>query len=218
MKEEISRAPLLDHLRQLADALLQRLPLLLERGAHLFLGRERHLAFGQAGVGGVALLAQVLQSGGQRPRPATGRPVRAFRTRRARAASAARFCSAFLFLRGQALNLVNDGVDLLVQQALGILQRIELAFVRGDGHFLGAQLGLRLLQAGLQVRSARSAARRGLRLTSATSLLQFRQRRLQLGDLVLAAQDRGRRLAVAVAVDIAAGVNAVPAQQLAARA
>ena len=57
---------------------------------------------------------------------------------------------AFLFLRGQALDLINDRVDLLVQQALGILQRVELAFVRGDGHFLGAQFGLRLLQAGLK--------------------------------------------------------------------
>ena len=66
---------------------------------------------------------------------------------------------AFLLLRGQALNLINDRVDLLVQQPLGILQRVELAFVRGDGDFLGAQFGLRLLQAGLQARSARFAAR-----------------------------------------------------------
>jgi hypothetical protein len=31
------------------------------------------------------------------------------------------------------------------------LQRLELAFARGDGHFLFAQFGLRLLQAGLQL-------------------------------------------------------------------
>ena len=36
-----------------------------KRGAHLLFGGQRHLAFGQAGVGGVALLAQLLQLGGQ---------------------------------------------------------------------------------------------------------------------------------------------------------
>ena len=58
----------------------------------------------------------------------------------------------FLLLRGEALDFVNDRVDFLVQHALGILQRLELAFVRGDGDFLRAQFRLRLLQAGLQRR------------------------------------------------------------------
>ena len=57
----------------------------------------------------------------------------------------------FLFLGGQALNFINDRVNLLVQQPLGILERVELAFMRGDGHFLGAQFDLRLLQPGLNL-------------------------------------------------------------------
>ena len=104
-----------------------------------------------AGVGRVALLAQALQLGGQLRDLLPGRPARALRSSPAWAASAGALLQPFLFLRGQALNLINDRVDLLVQQALGILQRVELAFVRGDGHFLGAQFGLRLLQAGLQL-------------------------------------------------------------------
>ena len=104
-----------------------------------------------AGVGGVALLAQALQLGGQRPRPAAWPACSRVSSSPAWAASAGALLLPFLLLGGQALDLVNDGVDLLVQQALGILQRIELAFARGDGHFLGAQFGLRLLQAGLQL-------------------------------------------------------------------
>ena len=50
-------APLLDHLRQLADSLVERLPLLLERGAHLLLRRQGHPAIGQPGVRCVPLLA-----------------------------------------------------------------------------------------------------------------------------------------------------------------
>ena len=151
-------APLLDDLRQLAEPLVERLLLLLEGGAHLLFRGQRHPAFGQPGVGGVALLAQAFQL------------RRQFRHLRL-AGLLARFAfpgpgrqpgallQPFLFLRGQALDLINDRINLLVQQALGILQRVELAFVRGDGDFLGAQLGLRLLQAGLQARSARFAAR-----------------------------------------------------------
>ena len=144
-------APLLDDLGQFADALLQGLLLLLERGAHLLLGGQGHLALGQAGVGRVALLAQRLQLGGQASPPATGGPARALPASAARAARAGALLQPFLLLGGQALNFVDDRVDLLVQQALRVLQRVELAFVGGDGHFLGAQFGLGLLQAGLQL-------------------------------------------------------------------
>ena len=47
-------APLLDDLGQLAHALFEGLPLLLEGRAHLLLRRQRHAAFGQAAVGRVA--------------------------------------------------------------------------------------------------------------------------------------------------------------------
>ncbi len=76
---------------------------------------------------------------------------------------------------------------------------------------------LRLLQARLQFRLL--ALQRALAAAGFGDL--FLQappaRRLQFGDLVLAAENRRRRFAVAVAVQIAAGVNAVAAEQVAAQ-
>ena len=57
------------------------------------------------------------------------------------------FLQAFAFLRGEAINLEHDGLNLLTKQPRGILQRFELAFARGNGDFLLAQFRLRLLQA-----------------------------------------------------------------------
>src|ERR1039457_5603087 len=53
--------PLLQRLRQFADALLQRLLLLAERRRKLLLARERDLALGERGVGGVAPLPDIFK-------------------------------------------------------------------------------------------------------------------------------------------------------------
>ena len=135
----------------------------------------------------------------------------------ARAASAGALLQPFLLLGGQALDFVNDGIDLLVQQALRVLQRVELAFVGGNGHFLGAQFGLRLLQAGLQLgllalQRALAAADFGdlllqLRPAAArSSAIWFFRPRMEAGALPSP-----------LPLLAAAGVNAVPAQQLAAQ-
>ena len=58
---------------------------------------------------------------------------------------------ALLFLRGQALDFIDDRVNLLMQQPLRILQRVELALVRGNSHFLRPKFLLRLLQPGLKL-------------------------------------------------------------------
>jgi hypothetical protein len=111
--------------------------------------------------------------------------------RRQRAA----FLQAFLFLRRQALDFKNHRLNFLVQQPVRILQRVELAFARGNGHFLLAQFRLRLLQAGLQFRllAQQRAARR---LASATrfcnsvnsdcsSVIWFLRPRMEAGALGL---------------------------------
>ena len=125
--------------------------LLAERRQQLFLRRERHLALGERGIGGVALLAQIFQFGRERGDLFLAGAFAGFQfvqLRRQRAA----LLQTFLFLRGEALNFKNDRLNFLVQQPVGILQRVELAFARGDGDFLLAQFRLRLLQAGLQFR------------------------------------------------------------------
>ena len=76
--DEHSLAPLLDDLREFADALLQRLLLLAERRRKLLLRRERDLAFGQRGVRRVALLAQIFQFSRERGDLFLRRRVRAF--------------------------------------------------------------------------------------------------------------------------------------------
>ena len=115
-------APLLDDLGQLAEALLQRLPLLLEGGAHLLLGREAPPGF-RSGRRWRRRAAGADSPVG-RSVPSTCAWQRCSRVSHsaARAASSARFLQAFLFLGGQALNLIDDGIDLLVQQPLGILR------------------------------------------------------------------------------------------------
>ena len=51
----------------------------------------------------------------------------------------------FLLLRRKVLDFKNDRVNFLVQQAVGILQRVEFAFARRNRDFLFAQFRLRLL-------------------------------------------------------------------------
>ena len=53
--------------------------------------------------------------------------------------------------RGEALNFKNDRLNFLMQQPVGILQRVELAFACGNGDFAGTQLRLGLMKAGLQL-------------------------------------------------------------------
>ena len=182
----------------------------------LFLRRERHLAFGQRGVGGVALLAQIFQFRRERGDLFLAGAFARFQfvqLRRQRAA----FLQTFLLLRGEALDFKNHRLDFLVQQPVGILQRVELAFARGDGDFLLAQFRLRLLQARLQFRLL-AQQRAAFAAHLGHAMLDFRQFAVQFGDLVFAAENRGRRLGIAVAVQITAGVNAVPAQQIAGQA
>ena len=86
------------------------------------------------------------------------------------------------------MDFINHSVDLLVQQALGILERVELALVRGDGYFLRAQFDLRPLQASLKLgllalQGAFAAADFG------HLFLQAGQCRAQINDLVLPAQN-----------------------------
>ena len=179
----------------------------------LFLRRQRHLAFRERGIRGVALLAQIFQFARERGDLFLAGAFARFQFAQLRRQRAA-FLRAFLFLRGEALDFKNDRLDFLVQQPVGILQRVELAFARGDGDFLLAQFRLRLLQAGLQFRLlAQQRAAAAAHLGDAH--LDFRQFAVQFGDLVFAAENRSRRLGIAVAVQITAGVNAVPAQQIA---
>src|SRR5437773_593047 len=86
----------------------------------------------------------------------------------------------------------------------------------GNGDFLGLEFGLGLLQGGLEfgllaLQGAFAAADFG------DQFLQFAQRGSQFRDLILAPENRGGRFAVAVAIEIAAGVNAVRAEQVAAQ-
>ena len=177
------------------------------------LRRERDLAFGERGVGGVALLPEIFQFRRQRGDFFLAGAFARFQFGQLRRQRVP-LLQTFLFLRGEALDFKNHRLDFLVQQPVGILQRVELAFARGDGDFLLAQFRLRLLQAGLQFRLlAQQRAALAARLGDA--FLDFRQFVLQIGDLIFPAKNRSRRLGIAVAVQIAAGVNAVPAQQIA---
>ena len=111
------RAALLDDLRQLADALFQAPAVCCRNDAHnLLLGRQRDFAFGQRGVGGVALLPQIFQ-GGRQCRDLLLLQVRSrVSSSPARSAKRGAFLQAFLLLRREALDFVNDRVNFLVQQ------------------------------------------------------------------------------------------------------
>ena len=74
------------------------------------------------GIGRVALLAQELPVQRSARSPAPGESVRALPVRPRWLHSSARFCKPSCFLRGEALDFVNDRIDFLMQQALRILQ------------------------------------------------------------------------------------------------
>ena len=180
----------------------------------MLVGREGDLALGQRRVRGIAGRAEFFQFPGQgddlflRLALAGFQFVQPCRQRLA-------FLRAFGFLRREAFHLEHHRVNALVQEAIGIVQRIELALARGDGDFLLAQFHLRLLQGGLQI--GLLAQPRGALLGRLGDMaVKFRQFHLQLGDLIFAAQNRGRRLAIGAAVQITAGVDAVTIQQFAA--
>ena len=118
---------------------------------------------------------------------------------------------ALFFLGGKALDLVNDGVDFLMQKALGILQREEFPFPRCNRHFLCAQLGLGVLQAGVQ--SGLFTLQSPLRATDFRNAhLQFRQGFRQRRDLVFPPENRRRGFAVRLSVVLTARKNTVAAQ------
>ena len=121
---------------------------------------------------------------------------------------------AFLLLGSEALQLVDYRVDFLKQHPPGSFQRVELAFASSDGDLLRAQLGLRLLHAGLQ-RNLFIQQRVFLSAPFAYPFLQSGQVSLQFGDLILPSENRRRRLAGTVAIQVAAGINSVPAEQFA---
>ena len=124
------------------------------------------------------------------------------------------FGRALGLLGRQAVDLENHGLDFLGEQAGGVFQGLELALARGDGDLPRAQFGLRLLQAGLQLRLL-AQERALLPAGVADAFLQGAGGLAQFGDLIFAAQDGGGRPAVAVAVQIAAGEDAVPVEQIA---
>src|SRR5438552_3483825 len=85
----------------------------------------------------------------------------------------------------------------------------------GDGDFLFAQLALRGLQSCLQ--SGLFAQQFTFAPTqSVDPVVEFIERLFQLDDLVLSSENRGRRLAGTIPVQIAAGINAIAVQQFAA--
>ena len=133
--------------------------LLPERRRKLLVRREGDLAFGQRSVRGIALPAEIFQFGRERRDlllPGTFAGFEFVQLRRQRLA----FLQTFLLLRGEALHFKNDRLDFLVQQTVGIFQRLEFAFARGNGDFLFAQFRLRLLQTRPAIPSVRSTARR----------------------------------------------------------
>ena len=111
------RFALFDQMGQFGDAQFQRLLLLLKRRAQLFLSGERDFAFGQSRICGIPVQTQSFQSGAVFGHLLLQILFAAFQIaglfRQGRA-----FPGAFLFVRGQALNFINDRVDFLVQHSL----------------------------------------------------------------------------------------------------
>ncbi len=125
--------------------------LLPERRRKLLVGREGDLALGQCRVRGVARVPEIFQFKSQRGDLFLAGAFARFQFIQPGGERLA-FLQTFLLLCGEALHFKHDGLDLLVEQTVGILQRLEFTFTRGDGDFLHAQFRLRLLQAGLQFR------------------------------------------------------------------
>src|ERR1035437_2116100 len=190
---------LLDDLREFADALLQRRALLAERRRQLLVRRERDLAFCQGGIRLVTLLPEIFQFHRERGDLVLSGAFARFKFVQAGRERLA-FLQTFLLLRGKTLHFKYDCLDFLVQQAVGILQRLELALARGNGNFLLAQFRLRLLQTGLQFRLL-AQQRAALAARLGDEILQFVQFSLKFGNLVFTAENGTRCLAVAVFAD-----------------
>ena len=153
----------------------------------LFLGRQGDPGFSHGRGGGVALPAQRFKAGVQIVQLPLQLPFVTLQFADPRRQRPALLLS-FLFLRRQALDFVNDRVDFLVQHPPGILQRVVLAFARGDVDFLCAQFVLRLLQARLQ-RGLFAHQHSFAAARVADLILQAGQVPLQLGDLVFSSQN-----------------------------
>ena len=184
-----------------------------EGGRQLFLRRQRDFAFSQCRIGRIALLAQCFQPFGQLRHLYLPRAFLRFRFVAFGLPFGAHL-RAFPFLGGETLDFINDGLHFLQQQPLRILKRAKLAFVCGNGYFLGAQFRLGLLQTGLQFdlfffQGAATAADFG------HFSLQFFNSAAQFGNLISTAKDRAGSFSIAIAVVVPAGVNAVGAQQVA---
>ena len=205
---------LLDNLREFADALFERGDLLLKRRRQLFVRREGDLALGQRGVRRIARLPEIFQLGGKRNDRFLSDAFAGFEIAQVCRQRLA-FLQTFLLLRRETLDFKNHRLNFLMQQTVGVLQRLELAFARGDGDFLHAQLRLRRLQRGLQFGLlAQQFAPLAARVLD--EFLQLGQLRLEFGNLVLTTKNGTGCLAVAALVQVTAGVNAVTIQQFAA--
>ena len=134
---------------QFVDALFERIFLVAQRGAKLIFRRERNFCFRQSCVCGIAVLTQFLQTGGQSIHLVLEIALGCFQFHNLLGQFLA-LLQTFLFLRGQTLNFVNHRLDFLMQNAQRILQGVELALMRRNRHFLGAQFRLRFLQSRLQ--------------------------------------------------------------------
>ena len=118
------------------NALLQSLLLLPERRAELLLRGEGRLCFPSDHH------SPRRASRARSPSSAVSAATWSCRSR-SRASSCAglrrksgAFLQPFLFLGGEALDFVNDGVDLLMEQPARIFQRGEFTFARGNRDFL----------------------------------------------------------------------------------
>ena len=169
-----------------------------ERSAQLVLGGQRHFGFRQRGIGRIALLAQGFLRSGQGGDAGLPIALARFQAGGLRGQPLA-FARAFRLLRGQAVDLIDDGLDFLQEEAGRILQGVEFALAGGDGHFPGAQFGLGLLQAGLQL-GLLAEQRAFAPADFGDVLLQGSRRAVQVGDLVFAAEDGSGRRAGTVAV------------------
>src|SRR5205085_7064858 len=142
-------ASLLGNLPKLTDSLLQRLLLLLERSAKLLFGSQCDFGFGESGVGGFATVAQMLQLRREIADLRLELLLGSFNfTELSRKAGS--FLQTFLLLGRQGFTFILDGLDFLAEGALRIFERVEFTLAGGDRDFLGAQIGLRFLKAGLQ--------------------------------------------------------------------
>jgi hypothetical protein len=183
-------APLVHEAAQFAHALFKRRTFLAgEPGDGLFLAGELDLGFGEGGVGVIPLEAEVFDLGGQavtRSWALASAPSVSAGGRRGLRAS-----GRIAILGGKAVDLVDDGVDALVEDATRVLEGVELALVGGDGDFLGAQFGLGLLEAGLEFGLLRLQG--ALVSAGFTDLfLELGELALEFGDLVLTGENRGR--------------------------